>query len=248
MTALGIYGTWAVGGIASMLVLIPALLRPGQPAPSVSSLLPRLSVLHGLGRTALGHHALNLALLAPGLCLPVIVTASLSPTVNAYYYTAAMMASLVWAGPAALASMVHAVGVRAPAELGRRTRFSLYLSAAGGAAAVAVVLVGAELLLGLFGPAYAAEASSTLRLLTIGVFPILVKYHYVAIARVSGSVAGAATVLAVGALAEIAGGAIGGMLGGLTGLAWAWLGITMLQAVIVSPAVMRTLNPADNAA
>lgn len=247
-TAMGIYGTWAVGGIASVIVPAVMVWSSGRGRLTLAALRPRFEVLRRLGWTAGGHHALNLSLLAPGLCLPVVVTALLTPTVNAYFYSAAMMASLVWAGPAALASMVHAVGVREPSELGRRTAFSIGLSVAGGAAAAAVVLLAAEQLLGLFGGAYAEEASTTLRLLTIGVFPTLVKYHYVAIARVTERVAGAATILSAGALAEILGGTIGGAVGGLTGLSIAWLTVMVIEAVVVAPVVIRTVRAPRSAA
>lgn len=241
-TALGIYGTWAAGGIVSVMIPAVMVLWSLRGRLAFAACRPRLSTLRGLGRSAGGHHALNLALLAPGLCLPVVVTALLSPTVNAYFYSAVMMASLVWAGPAALASMVHAVGVRTPSELGRRTSFSLALSALGGLAATGVVLVTAELLLGLFGDDYATEASSTLRLLTIAVFPILVKYHFVAIARVTGRVAGAAVLLLIGAGVEILVGAMGGVIGGLTGLSLAWLAVLVVEAGIVAPVVIHTVR------
>jgi O-antigen/teichoic acid export membrane protein len=246
MTAMGIYGTWAFGGIVSILVPATIVLVGARGDLTGVSIAPRLRMLHGLRRAAGGHHALNLALLAPGLCLPIIVTALLSPTTNAYFYSAAMMAALVWAGPAALASMVHAVGVRSPSELGHRTVFSLRLSAVGGALATVVVLVAAELLLALFGEAYASEAGTTLRLLTVSVFPIIVKYHYVAIARVTGRVARAAAILSVGAVAEVAGGAVGGAFGGLTGLSIGWLAVMVVEAVVVAPVVLRTIRESRN--
>jgi O-antigen/teichoic acid export membrane protein len=243
--AWSIYDAWAVGGLVSVAVPAALLLWQAGGHVDAGALMPRLSTLRGLGRAAGVHHALNLALLGPSLCLPVVVTATLSSSVNAYFYAATMMATMIWAGPAALASMVHAVAIRAPSELGRRLQFSLGVSAIGGVLAIAVVLVAAELLLGFFGDAYASEAGTTLRLLTLAVVPLTVKYHYVAVARVTGPVGRAASVLSVGAVAEVVAGAGGGTLGGLTGVSIAWLAVMAVEAVVVTPAIVRSLRDPD---
>ena len=73
-TGVGIYASWVAGNVASLLVLAVLVGATGH------RLLhpPRWRVLGRLGVPALKHHALNLAVQAPSLALPLLVVAILS--------------------------------------------------------------------------------------------------------------------------------------------------------------------------
>jgi O-antigen/teichoic acid export membrane protein len=148
--ALGIYATWAGGLAVSLLWLAgQALWRGLRPRDC----LPRWGLLRGLGKSALEHHFLNLALQAPGLVMPMIVTATLSSVQNAYFYTAWMVVGFVYVPPIALSIALFAAAASDPEALARRLRFTLKAATAFGLAANLVLLVGARSILGIFGAA-----------------------------------------------------------------------------------------------
>ncbi len=81
-----------------------------------------------LGYNALIHHSLNLALQAPGIALPVIVTIILSAQSNAFFYASWMIASFSFVGPIALATVLYAVSSADQALLAQKFRLTLRLS------------------------------------------------------------------------------------------------------------------------
>jgi len=81
-----------------------------------------------MGRTALTHHALNVALQAPFLALPVLATSILSATANGYFYIAWVVAGFVFVVPGHLTMALYAAGARAPESFARRLRLTLGLS------------------------------------------------------------------------------------------------------------------------
>lgn len=243
---LTIYVTWLLGNLVSLAALAGfVLVKRGRPRCRVLrwralGALGRVAwqLLRGFGAQALRHHWLNLALQAPGFALPLVVTILLSSAANAYFYVASMVASLVFFGPLAIVTALYAVGARAPSALAQRMRFTLALAFAGGVLANAALFVGADHLLGMFGASYATKAAWTLRILGLGVFPVIVKDHYVTLNRIRGRIAGAALLVTAGGALELVLAALGAILsGGLPGLALGYLGALWLEAVCMAPAV-----------
>lgn len=240
-SGLTIYGTWLAGNVVSLLALALLAGRRG----ALGDYLPQWTLLRGLGRAALGHHALNLALQGPLLALPVVVTALLSATVNAYFYIAWMIVGFVYVIPAALTMAVYAVGARDPQALARKIRFTFFVSVVLGTLANGVLWLGAPLALSFFGPAYAEQATWALRVLGLGVYPLIVRDHFVAISRVHGRVRRAAAVVAAGGGLELVGAGIGAASGGLTGLTLGWLLASCVEAAVMAPTVYRTVVAPD---
>jgi O-antigen/teichoic acid export membrane protein len=235
-----IFATWPLGNLLSLLALGAFLVwRP----IGLQLARPDFSLLRRLGGRALGHHALNLSLQAPSLALPLLVTILLSTTANAYFYTAWMIASVAFLPQTALAVTLFAIGAREPAALVSRVRLTLVLGLAGGLAAIVVTLFAADWLLGVFGGRYAAEASSTLRILVLAVIPIVVKTHFVALARVRRQVGAASIAVATGAGVELIAAVIGARLDGLPGLSLGWLLGMCVEAAYMAPPVWRTARP-----
>jgi len=234
-----IYATWIFGNLLSLAGLVGlAALRGGR--PRLRRLAPRWYLLRRFGGRALGHHWLNLALQVPGFALPVIVTAILSPTANAYFYIASMVSGLVFFGPMALVTALYAVGTRTPTALAHRMRFTLGLALAAGVLVNVVLFAGADKVLGLFGAAYAAQAGWTLRVLGLGVFPVIIKDHYVTISRIRGTVMGTALLATAGSVFELVIAAIGGLeTGSLLGVALGWMGALYIEALVMGPIVYR---------
>lgn len=232
-SGLAVLATWVLGIALSFVVV--AWLRAGEQRESWR---PDWSLLRGLRRAALGHHALNLALLAPGMLLPLLVTALLSAKLNASYYAAWMIANLVYIGPASLSMVLYAVGASDTALLAQKTRFTLRLATIGGLLAVIVLQFGADWMLHLFRDSYAEQAGWSLRILGVGVFPLIIKDHYVAINRVRGRVAPAAMLIGGLGVFELIVAAFGARIGGLNGLSLGWV-VAMCIGTLV---MVRTVH------
>lgn len=238
---LNIYATWLIGNQVSLLVLLAIAWRRGA---FNSASKPQWRLLHGLGRAALSHHLLNLALLAPSLILPVMVTIMLSASTNAYFYIAWMVANLVFVIPASLTTVLYAVGAADPAALASKVRLTVRLSLVIGIGANLALLVMGGFILNFFGRSYAEEAEWSLHILGLGVFAITIKDHYVAIYRIHKRVAFATVPVVIGSIFELVLAGIGAQMAGLPGLAIGWLAAMFIEAVLMTPAVYRAAVPA----
>ncbi|HEY8602133.1 MAG TPA: hypothetical protein VIL85_27150, partial [Thermomicrobiales bacterium] len=239
---IGIYATWVIGIAVSLVWLGARAIRLGL---RPRDLVPRPALLRDLGRSALEHHFLNMALQAPSLALPMVVTATLSSAQNAYFYAAWMLAGFVFVPPVALAISLYAAAT-SPASLARKLRFTLGAATAIGVGANVVIFGGAYLILLPFGAAYADAAAWPLRIIALGVFGLIVKDHYVALCRINGRLTGAIPLIVVGSLAELALAAVGATRGGLTGLALGWLLAISAQATLMIPSLYRTARGAQS--
>lgn len=236
---MAIFGAWVIGYVISFVAVLGYAVRQGM---SVGALRPDFGLLRGMGRTALGHHALNLTLQIPALTLPLIVTATLTTTMNAYFYTAWLIAGFVFAGPNALTTVLYAVAATDRAKLANRIRFTLILSGIIGIAANVVLIVGAGLVLRVFGRAYADHAANALRIVSLGVFPLTIKSTYVAICRIYGRVTDAAVRLIGGCCLELIMAAAGALIGGLSGLCAGWLVGILIEALLMARRVLKAAH------
>lgn len=237
-TGLTIYATWLVGNLVSLILLMVLVIATGKGGWE-KHYRPRWGLLVGLKRAAVGHHILNLALIAPGMTLPVLVTSLLSASTNAHFYVAWMIANLVYVGPAALTTVLYAVGASNRKMLAEKIRLTLKLAALIGLVANVGLLFAGNLLLSLFGSSYAAEAEWSLRVLGLAVFAITTKDHFVAICRIRGQVGWAALPVAAGGVLEVACAAGGATMGGLPGLTVGWLLAMVFEAIWMAPAIYR---------
>jgi O-antigen/teichoic acid export membrane protein len=231
-----IFGTWVIGNLLSLAGLAAVAAMSGHLTIAAR---PRWQLLRGLGRAAVGHQVLNLAIQIPPLVLPLVVTVLISASVNAYFYTAWMMAGLVFIGPESLAMVLYAVGTRMSAGVVRTLRLTIGLSLLVALTATVLIFIFANDLLSLFGPAYTSQAALILRILALGVFPLIVKMQYVAIFRIRGRPAAALPLMAVGAMFEVVLAAIGARIDGLTGLSVGWLIGASIEAMLIAPTVVR---------
>ncbi len=195
---------------------------------------------------ALRHHILNLSILAPGLILPVLVTALLSAQANGYFYIAYTIAGLAQAIPAAFAIALYATESKGRRAISDRVLLAFRLSLAAGVIANLVTFVGADLLLSIFGASYAAEASGVLRILMLGVFPIIVNSLYIPIARLEGTLLRATLLELAGMAVELTCVTVGGRAAGLNGVAAGWLIGLSLSVIPLVPTVYRVARGSDD--
>lgn len=235
-----IYATWMGGNLISVGLLVGIATRSSS---SEQGWLPQWEIMRGLGRAAVSHHFLNLASLAPGQILPVLVTVMLSAQSNAHFYMSWMVSSFVFVGTTSLTTALYAVGARDPVNMARRSRFTLALSAAVAVVAGGAIIVAAETVLGLFGQEYAAEATWSLRFLALAAFPLGIKAQYAVIWRIRGRLLVPGLWVAAGGLLEIAASAVGAVSFGLTGLSLGWFAATCLEAIFMGWVVFRVAFP-----
>jgi O-antigen/teichoic acid export membrane protein len=112
---------------------------------------------------------------------------------------------------------------------------------------VVVVEFAAPFVLHIFGPGYAENGTTALRLLILVGPSYVIKDHYVAIRRAQRRLAQAARVMSLGTAAEAVGAVVGGVLGGMTGLCIGWAIAASCEAIVLSPSVAKIFRRAPSA-
>jgi O-antigen/teichoic acid export membrane protein len=229
----GITLSWVAGMALSLLLVAIRLWLAREPV------LPRpdWGVLRGLGKAAMAHNWLNLAMTMPFYALPVLVTVIVSPSANAAFYIAAMLTTFLFIVPAHLSTVLFAVVAADPRVLARKLRFALRVSFIIGIPGMAALILGAHLALSLFGKGY-TEATIPMWLITLGYPAAVPKSLYIAVCRAAGRVPRAAVVLTACSSLEMAAAAVGGVAGGLYGLSLALLTVRYAEALVTTPPVL----------
>ena len=107
------------------------------------------------------------------------------------------------------------------------------------ALSIAALLIGADLVLRLFGESYANQGAASLRILAVSIFPIIIKTHYVALSQIHRRMVNAAKLMGIGAALELGLAAIGAYLGGLTGLSLGWVIAIYIEGLMTLSPVYR---------
>lgn len=231
----GITLSWVVGTALSAAAVAMWLRSTGTPV------LPRpdWGVLRGLGRTALAHNWLNIAIVVPRSLIPVLVTVVVSPSANAAFYAAWTLSGFLYIVPTHLSTVLFAVAAADPQAIARKLRFTLRLSGLIGLPGMAILGLSGHLALSMFGASYARAAAMPLWLLVIGYLPTVSKVQYIAVCRAAGRIPRAAAVLTAAAAMEVTAAAMGGASGGLRGLSLALLAVYFAEGLVTAPAVLR---------
>jgi hypothetical protein len=117
------------------------------------------------------------------------------------------------------------------------------VSLLAGLPGIAALGFAGHLALGIFGPGYVRQAALPLSLLAIAYVPTVPRTHYIAVARATGKMSQAATVMTVTAIMEMAAVVLGAKWNNLVGLSVALLGVKCLTGAVVTPAVVRAALP-----
>ncbi len=240
VTGLTIYATWLIGiGCSLVALVVFAVVKRGELGRVYR---PQWGWLRKLGPEALKHHALNVMLDAPSLLLPMVVTISLSATVNAWFYVSWSLSGVANTASAALATTLYAVGAAHPSALAHKMRLTLSLALVACLLANCVLLFAPMQVLTLFGHSYSEQASWCLRILSIESFPFILKNHYIALSRIRGQLIRTILITMVTGLLELGGAIVGAHLDGLNGLSLGWLAAMSIEAVFMSPAVFNAVR------
>ncbi len=235
-----IYATWAAGNALSFIVFV--LFVGAKRSRWQRSYRWRWSLLRKLGFAAIQHHLLNLALQAPTLILPLLVTALLSAKMNAWFYVSWMIASFVFVVPTALTTVLHATNAAQQSTLSHKARVTIGLSLLTSVVVNVLLQLDTRQVLSLFGGMYADQATASLRILALAAFPLIVKNHYISICRIQDRILRAMVGMVPGGAFELVAAIIGAHLGGLTGLSLGWIIANYIEAVCMFPAVYKVLR------
>jgi O-antigen/teichoic acid export membrane protein len=235
-----IYTAWGAGIALSLIVLFRVYGHDRR-----GSLRPDFATLGTMRRAAASHAAVNLALETADLAMPIIVLSLLSPAQNGGFYLAWLVVGFMVMIPFSLSSVAYAIGSGAGGRgrIEERFRFTFVVSIGLGVIANLILIPAAGPILTVFGPGYAETATSALQILALGVFPLTVKTHYVAIHRVRRTLGRALPIAWAGTALELGGGALGAALGGISGVAWGWLAGLLIEAVVMGRDVWQIFPP-----
>jgi len=239
-TAPGLLFAWAVALVVS-LACLPMLRLPPGPAGG-GDLGHRAGLVRRYGVLSLKHHILNLSINSVFYFVGVIAALLIPPRQLAYFSTAFLLESTAMVIPYLLALSLFAEISGDQALLHRHVRRTLPLGMALCLGIVLVAEVAAPLALRIFGPEYAANGTTALRLLVLVGPAYVIKDHYVAIRRAQGRLTQAAKMMAIGTSTEAAGAALGGIYWGATGLCLGWAVASSCEALILLPVVVRVFR------
>ncbi len=246
LTGMTIYAAWTIGNAISLIPLLAFAIWFAS--VSRQSFRPRWSMFRKLGRAAIQHHILNLVLQAPSLALPMLVTIMLSASLNAWYYVASMIANFVFTISLSLTTVLHAVNAAQPATLARKARMTIALATVMSLLANIFLFIAGPYILNFFGASYAEHAVWSLRILSLGAFPLIIKNHYISIRRIKDEITNAIIPITLGSVLELGAAVVGARLGSLNGLSLGWVLAMGIEALIMAPLVISTVWRIDAAA
>jgi O-antigen/teichoic acid export membrane protein len=236
-----IYGTWVIGLTISMFMVWWMLGK----RDINSFAAPDWAFMRRSVRTATGHHILNLLLKAPSLIMPIIILNILGPSSNASFGIAWQIAAFTFILPGSVTTVLYAVGAADTSILGQKTRVTVAASIAVGFVTIAAMFITAAWILGLFKEGY-LEAVPSLQLMAIGIFPITIREHYVAICRIYKNFTEASIIMAISDVIQIAAIIVGAHINGLTGLTAGWLIAVCIEGIITTPTLYRVMTNTYN--
>ncbi|HJZ47162.1 MAG TPA: LysM domain-containing protein [Roseiflexaceae bacterium] len=242
----GIFASWTIPGAVVLLpvnYLIFGRLLPRHTHASAARAEPLLP--RRIAGYAASNYLGSMLSLAVNTLLPLLVLHQLGARANAYFAQPWLIASSLQlvVGNMAVSLTVEAATDRE--RLAAYTRRALVHTARLLAPLVALLLIAAPHLLGLFGGEYAAEGAGLLRLLALGALPNLVNMLYLSVARVRNRVG--AIVVVQAALCALALGLSYPLLQvyGITGVGIAWLTSQTLVAGGIALATLRPRTPRE---
>lgn len=231
--AFGVFASWTVPLLALVIpinVLVFRRILPGVQRPTGRGSPPRL---RSIARFAGGDFLGTLFFSAAYGGAPLLVLEMLGTAENATYYLAWTIAYSLYLVGESLSASLTAEGSAHRERLeelaARAMGHTLLLLSLG----IAVIVLAAPIVLGLFGAAYVDEGVLLLRILALSALPFGIICVHLGVARVEGRIAAVAGLQAAMMILVLGCGAAFLQRFGLVGIAIAWLLAQSLIALIV---------------
>ncbi len=226
----GVFASWGLSLLVAFLISILFFLprtQPGyRPFPTVSR-----STVNEMMHFSSANYIANLFWVVPGLILPIMVLNILGAELNAYFFIAWAIGSVLATIPLATSMSLFAEGSYDEQRLGADTWRSLKLTFLIIVPAAILILIIADKLLLLFGASYSEEGTMLLRILVVSAFPIAINYIYLSMKRVEKKLAVLIELSAFIAMATLALSYVLLPRMGINGVGIAWLGSQGVVAV-----------------
>ncbi len=227
--------SWNAALIVSILFQLGSLGRVGTWRCGIEDIRFLLSQTVSM----IDHHVLNVAAQAPMLILPLLLATVVSPSANAAFYPAWMLFAAALLIPAATTSTLYSIGAQDPWGIAGRMRLSLLVCTAVSVVIAMGCFLAMPLILSIFNESYPSMAGRGLDLLGLGMIGASIKYHYLALMRLTGGLRMAALWFSVGGLLELVLAGVGGRWSGLDGLAVGWVIAVSIEGALMLRPVLR---------
>lgn len=182
----GVFGIFASAGIAisvavlvAMFWFLPRVQKGYIPLPFIHK-----QVITDIAHYSLGNYFANLLWLAPGLLFPLMVVNAFGAEMNAYFYIAWAIATVLFTIPSSISLSLFAEGSYERGLLRANTMKSLKLCLIILIPAILLIFIIGDKLLLLFGQAYSQSATTLLWLLALSTLPLTINYIFLSIKRV----------------------------------------------------------------
>jgi O-antigen/teichoic acid export membrane protein len=231
--------SWVLANAVSLLLAygyqLPRL-RPGY-RPATRHGLARLSRV----RSNIGAHFLaNVGSQTPQFLLPLLVVALVSPQANAYFYLTWSVGGIFLIISPAVSASLFAEGSNAE-DLVSNTRKSIYFIATLLTPLILVSVFLSRQILSVFGPEYARQGATLLRILAFSAIPDAITNIFVSIERVKGHLGRAAALNMSTAVAAIGLTLLVVRHNGISGPGWSWLVAQSAGAAVAVYSVGRSV-------
>lgn len=238
-----IFVTWAATQTVTAVLFAVILFVVVLPRPDRGGLVrPRLSLIAPHLKSILSYHLLDMVAQAPAIIMPFLVAVLLSPVSNAAFNAAWLIIRTTFLVPAALSTILFAVGNSDPHAFVSRLRFSLGVCMAVSAATALGFVLLSNFILGVFNPVYPEVAGGSLQVLGASLFAISINSHYMAIQRLRRRMLAASGFFACGGLFELLLAYAGSRMDGLFGLSVGWTAAVLLQSLFGLPVVLSAME------
>jgi len=236
----GIVASWgiaiAVALAVSIFLFLPRVQNPYKLVPTL-----RLGLIKDMWQYSGGNYLTNLLAFSPSFILPLMVVNLLGAKQNAYFYIAWMIASLLFAIPAAVSQSLFAEGSHFEDKLRENAikslKFTFLLLVP---AAITCILVGKWLLLA-FGQSYSANALHLLWILSLSSLPLAINHLYTSILRVKSKLKELMAIWGFIALAVFLVSYLIMPATGIIDIGYAWLGAQAIVAIYIGTTFKRRL-------
>lgn len=217
--AFGIFASASFALTVGVLIGLIVLIFNFQVKPSFSV---NLSIIKGVFRYSIANYITNIAMIMPSLVLPVILLNTLSAKYAAYFYIASMIQINLQVIPSAATQALLTEGSYNETELKKNVKKTIRIILVLLIPAIAIIVLGGNVVLQFFGKNYAIEGLQFLRLVSISTLFTAVLFIANAILNVKKRIK---TLVLLNILASVLtlGLAYAFMGGGLDGVGWGWM-------------------------